>query len=74
MLQTLKEQGFICSNSLEENFKKAFSDEILYLGINDSIESKAHQILSIEKENLFDFEVCNINDIFEEIYNEVKGL
>ena len=72
MLQTLKEQGFICSNSLEENFKKAFSDEILYLGINDSIESKAHQILSIEKENLFDFEVCNVNDIFEEDQKGIK--
>ncbi len=57
MLKELQKRGLKCEQSLLDNFEKAFSDEVLYLGINESIERKAHQISSIQREELLDLDV-----------------
>ena len=54
MLRELKRRGLQCSDELLSNFKKAFPDEILYLSVDDKIENKAREILSIEREPLYD--------------------
>ena len=63
MLLELKRRGLECSDALLSNFKKAFSDEVLYLSADDKIENKARAILSIEREPLF--EVRKILPLFE---------
>lgn len=52
MLQTLLNHGLSCEQSLLDNFKKAFPDDVLYLSIDDKIERKAQKICSIEREEL----------------------
>lgn len=56
MLKELQKRGLSCEQSLLDNFEKAFSNEVLYLGINESIEKKAHQISSIQREDLLQLE------------------
>jgi len=56
MLKELQKRGLQCSPSLLENFQKAFSDEVLYLGIDEKIERKAQQISSIQREPLLRLE------------------
>ena len=57
MLKHLRERGLECEDSLLDNFERAFSDEILYLGINESIENKARQINAIKREDLFEYDL-----------------
>lgn len=57
MLKELQKRGLKCEQSLLDNFEKAFSDEVLYLGINESIERKAYQISSIQREELLELDV-----------------
>lgn len=59
MLKELQKRGLNCEQSLLDNFKKAFPNEVLYLGIDESIEKKAHQITSIEREDLLQVETVN---------------
>ncbi|MBR4420461.1 MAG: leucine-rich repeat protein [Clostridia bacterium] len=59
MLKQLKERGFKCERSLVKNFEKAFSDEVLYLGIDESIERKAYQISCIQREELLQVDLEN---------------
>ena len=56
MLKELQKRGLKCEQSLLDNFEKAFSDEVLYLGINESIERKAYQISSIQREELLELD------------------
>ena len=55
MLQELHKRGLPCSEELLDNFRRAFSDEVLYLPVDAPIEKKAQQILSIPKEDLLQF-------------------
>lgn len=52
MLLEMKRRGLPCSDDLLDNFRQAFPNEILYLGIDESIERKARQISAIPKEDL----------------------
>lgn len=56
MLKELQKRGLNCEQSLLDHFEEAFSDEVLYLGINESTERKVNQISSIPKEELLQFE------------------
>ncbi len=56
MLKELQKRGLNCEQGLLDNFEKAFPDEVLYLGINESIEKKAHQISAIQREDLLQLE------------------
>ncbi|MBR7160210.1 MAG: leucine-rich repeat protein [Clostridia bacterium] len=57
MLKELMNRGLACGEDTLENFSRAFSDEILYLSIDESIQNKAHQINSICREELFEYEI-----------------
>lgn len=57
MLKNLVSKGLECDDALLDNFHKAFSDEILYLDIDENIAVKADRILSIPRENLFKTEL-----------------
>ncbi len=57
MLRELINRGFKCDESLIENFKKAFPDEVLFLGIDDAVERKANKINAIPREDLLTVEV-----------------
>lgn len=57
MLKNLVSKGLKCDDTLLDNFHKAFSDEILYLDIDENIVTKAERILSIPRENLFKTEL-----------------
>lgn len=57
MLRELIERGFECDESLVENFQKAFPDEVLFLGIDDTAERKASKINAIPREDLLTVEV-----------------
>ena len=72
MLLELKEKGFECNQNLVDNFKKAFSNEILYLDINDSIENKVYQISSIEQEDLYELEKVVYHDSIDEYTPGIK--
>ncbi len=61
MLLELISRGFKSSHSLIENFSKAFSNEILYLSINDKIDKKANQILSLKADDVLKFAVKDNN-------------
>ncbi len=63
MLKTLVSQGLKCDDALLDNFSKAFSDEILYLDVDENIAVKADRILSIPRENLFKTELVRGNKI-----------
>ncbi|MBQ8907356.1 MAG: leucine-rich repeat protein [Clostridia bacterium] len=56
MLQELCRRGLPKDEALLQSFRRAFGDEILYLDAAEPIEKKAHQILSIPREDLFDIE------------------
>ena len=59
MLKQLTARGFKCERSLVKNFERAFSDEVLYLGIDESIERKAYQIGCIQREELLQVDLEN---------------
>ncbi len=52
MLKRMMEGGFQGSQTLLENFSKAFSDEILFLPYESNVDTKVKQILSIKGEEL----------------------
>lgn len=58
MLRALKARGFACSDNLERSFEAAFSDEVLYLSIDESIARKAQKINDIPREDLLVIERC----------------
>ncbi len=57
MLKNLVSKGMKCDDALLDNFRKAFSDEILYLDIDENVAVKADRILSIPRESLFKTEL-----------------
>ena len=52
MLCELGRRGLARDAELFESFKKAFPDEVLYLSVDDTVEKKANQILSLKREEL----------------------
>ena len=58
MLCELKRRGLKCDDRLLENFQKAFSDQILYLSVDETIEKKAHQIAALKHEELLGLSKC----------------
>ncbi len=58
MALKLKEQGADISDALIENFKKTFSDKMLYLAYSDSIDRKKEQIEKLIGEDVFVFDSC----------------
>lgn len=52
MLCEMKKRGMECDDRLLESFQKAFSDKVLYLSVDESIEKKAHQIRALKREDL----------------------
>ncbi len=54
MLKELKKRGLECSDELMENFERAFSDEVLYLSMDESAEQKARKINDIKREELLE--------------------
>lgn len=57
MLKELVNRGLKCDEKLIENFKKAFPDEVLFLGIDDTAERKASKINAIPRADLLTVEV-----------------
>ena len=58
MLKELVKRGLKCDESLLANFERAFSDEVLYLGMDESAERKASKICAIEREELLQIEMA----------------
>ena len=56
MLEHLKRKGHKVSQRKINLFKKAFSDKILYLSINDPLESKIEKIEKLVGEDLFEID------------------
>lgn len=52
MLCEMERRGFVPPEGLKENFRRAFSDEILYLDAADTAENKAACITAIRREPL----------------------